>query len=152
MSGSPLSPLAVDQNPKTTFAEVALQNSCPSFPALRFVRCMQKKTLSEVVNADARLMVSTYIYEVLYRGPANLTRLPQNRKTIGTSKIPTPVVQRDADGRFLPPILSTDPHLAFRTGRFEQVPLLLGVSSAEMAGFLSSMKLCIKRPQNCTQS
>jgi hypothetical protein len=57
MSGSPLSPIALDSTPKVTFAEIALQNSCPSFPTLQFVRCMQERKIRSLVLADDRLIV-----------------------------------------------------------------------------------------------
>ncbi|CAG7681484.1 unnamed protein product [Allacma fusca] len=118
MAGSPLSPVSVDNSPKSTFAEIALQNACPSFPTLRFVRCMQHKSVSKLVDADFQLT---------------------SGKNLGNVKMPLPIVQRNADGRFLPPIVSLSPSTAFTTGNFEQVPLILGVSAAEMAGFLPSL-------------
>ncbi|OXA50986.1 Esterase E4 [Folsomia candida] len=61
--GSPISPLiAVDPTPKVTYGEVALQNGCPSFPSSHFVRCMQARRVGSIVEADARLAVSRYIF------------------------------------------------------------------------------------------
>lgn len=57
MSGSPASPLAVDSNENLTLAEVARQNSCPTFPTLQFVRCMQTKKMRSIILADEQLTV-----------------------------------------------------------------------------------------------
>ena len=58
MGGSPLSPLAMDPKPKSTFSQIALQNTCPTFPTARFVRCMQQKSVEQILRADESLSVS----------------------------------------------------------------------------------------------
>ena len=53
-------------------------------------------------------------------------------------KSPLPIIQKDADGRFLPPIVFKQPASSLSEGNFEGVPLIIGVSSYEMSGFLPS--------------
>jgi len=53
-------------------------------------------------------------------------------------KLPLPVIQKDADGRFLPPIIYRHPSATIAQGNIEPVPMIIGVSSSEMSGFLAS--------------
>lgn len=66
MGGSPLSSIAFDSKPKSTFAEIALQNSCPSFPTLRFVRCMQQKSIESILRSDEALSVKVHVSLLFY--------------------------------------------------------------------------------------
>lgn len=118
MSGSPASPFALDPNQKLTYLEIARQNNCPSFPTLQLVRCMQKRGMESLVQADAQLIQG---------------------KHLGKFKSPLPVIQKEHDARFLPPLIHENPIKRIAKGKFQNVPIMIGVTSSEMSGFLSSL-------------
>ncbi|CAL8125174.1 unnamed protein product [Orchesella dallaii] len=118
MSGVPISPISLDTNQKLTFAEIALQNSCPSFPTLQFVRCMQKRQAESIILADQQLTKGRHL---------------------GKFRSPSAVIQKEDDGRFLPPLIDKDPATKISLGRFETVPVIIGITSSEMSGFLPSL-------------
>lgn len=57
MSGSALSPNAVDREPRDATDELAVQLGCPTKPALAMVRCMQEADADQIVFADDTLEV-----------------------------------------------------------------------------------------------
>lgn len=57
MSGSALSPNAVDQQPQDATDELAVQLGCPTKPHLAMVRCMQEAPADQIVFADETLQV-----------------------------------------------------------------------------------------------
>jgi hypothetical protein len=54
--------------------------------------------------------------------------------------MPLPVIQKESDGRFLPPLLFQTPKTTLKNKDFSSsaVPLIIGVNSQELKGFLPS--------------
>lgn len=57
MSGSPISPFALDDKPKDTTKKIAEKNGCPVSPTFEMVRCLRQIPAEKLVNAESELEV-----------------------------------------------------------------------------------------------
>ena len=128
MSGSAVSPNAVDQKPKEASSELADLVGCPSTPALQLVRCLQQVKVEDLVEADSKLQA----FRLAEQGTLG---------SLGGVVSPAPVVDGrslDADGepdgdddRFLPSFYPEPPMKTLNESEFPAIPLLTGVCKHE---------------------
>lgn len=118
MSGSALSPNAVDEKPMDATDELAVQLGCPLKPHLAMVRCMQEAPADEIVFADETLQTFRLASQGFVGG-------------LGGMLTPSPVVEGKEDSRFLPSFLPEQPAETLENGNFPNISLLTGVCKDE---------------------
>lgn len=118
MSGSALSPNAVDQRPQDAADELAVQLGCPTKPHLAMVRCMQEAPADQIVFADETLQTFRLASQGFVGG-------------LGGMLSPSPVVEGKEDSRFLPGFLPEQPSESLEKGNFPNISLLTGVCKDE---------------------
>lgn len=118
MSGSALSPNAVDAEPLDATDELAIQLGCPTQPHLAMVRCMQEAPADQIVFADETLQTLRLASQGFVGG-------------LGGLLSPSPVVEGKEDSRFLPSFLPEQPKETLEKGNFPNISLLTGVCKDE---------------------
>ncbi|XP_047504914.1 fatty acyl-CoA hydrolase precursor, medium chain [Pieris napi] len=117
LSGAPLSPGAVESNPKKHAEELARQTGCPKEPAERLLRCLRKLPAEKIIQADRAItseMVDTEAF---------LNEIGGN-SGVGVR------VEGSDDLRGLPPLIAEEPSDSIKK-KHQLGPMLTGVTSAE---------------------
>ncbi|XP_011187375.2 carboxylesterase 1E [Zeugodacus cucurbitae] len=124
MSGTALSQYATDKEPVQSVEEVASINGCPTTNELAIVQCMREKTAEEIIENDSKVQTERLAGRAIVKG---LT---------GSAGF-TPHIEGENDGRALPSIIVGAPEEQLRSGKFEPIPLLTGVTKHETANAVS---------------
>lgn len=118
MSGSAITPYALDQTPQTSVEQVAEENSCGFSNETEFLNCMNDKKPEEVVENDSRIQVE------------RLTGEQQIKSLTGSIGFP-PHLEVPDDNRGLPGFIVEKPATTLENGRFKKIPLLIGMTKDE---------------------
>ncbi|XP_059608171.1 venom carboxylesterase-6 [Phlebotomus argentipes] len=118
MSGSALSPHAVDGNPKKSLLDVEKLNRCAKESPLKIFRCLQNVALKEIIRSDSDIQFL----------PKNSDIIADLSGFLGFS----PSVEDADDNRGLPGILTEPPRNALQAGHFNsKIRLLIGQTKDE---------------------
>ncbi|KAK6633316.1 hypothetical protein RUM44_003917 [Polyplax serrata] len=123
MSGSPLSPFAIDDKPQERSKRLAEKNGCPTTSTIEMVKCLRELSAEKLVAAETELENE----EISEKGVQSL----------GIVLTPAPVVEQTNDKRFLPSYLEEEPRIALDMNHIPKIPLLTGVTKHETAGAVS---------------
>ncbi|XP_050433145.1 carboxylesterase 4A [Adelges cooleyi] len=118
LSGSPVSPFAVDSKPEITYSNITKLMGCNQAVGLEVVKCLQMLSLKDIISADTKFENMKISNEGYLTGLANL---------LSTG----PVVEGKNDGRFLPFLLLDTPLNLMKMNRIPKIPILTGVNKLE---------------------
>lgn len=121
MSGSSLSQYAYDEEPVQTVEDIAKMHECPFHNDTAIVKCMQAKSVEDIVRKDSNIQAERLIGKNMVKAMNGMVSF-------------SPSLEKENDGRSLPGMIVQKPEDTIKKEREFKIPLLIGVTEHETAG------------------